>query len=172
MPVSAQNPVDNDQQPAVSNQGSESHKTCGGRSRFRINNPDLTIPCERVCIRGSKWQSAPSGNPSESVAAMRIAPGDDVDITVFGVPDLTQHLRVSNSGENFSSSGRKPTSCRVYRATRHKPLSRNVWPLEISVNDPQVSVYVKEYTTEGISLIGEVSKPGVYSALVGHRLQT
>jgi polysaccharide export outer membrane protein len=38
------------------------------------------------------------------------------------------------------------------------------------VNNPQVSVYVKEYTSSGISVAGEVSKPGVYSALGPHRL--
>jgi polysaccharide export outer membrane protein len=35
------------------------------------------------------------------------------------------------------------------------------------VNNPHVSVYVKEYTTEGISVMGEVNRPGVYSAVVG-----
>ena len=38
------------------------------------------------------------------------------------------------------------------------------------VNNPQVSVYVKEYTSGGISVAGEVSKPGVYSAVGPHRL--
>jgi len=38
------------------------------------------------------------------------------------------------------------------------------------VNDPHVSVYVKEYTSGGISVAGEVSKPGVYSAIGPHRL--
>jgi polysaccharide biosynthesis/export protein len=38
------------------------------------------------------------------------------------------------------------------------------------VNHPHVAVYVKEYTTEGISLMGEVNRPGVYSALGAHRL--
>ena len=38
------------------------------------------------------------------------------------------------------------------------------------VNNPQVSVYVKEYTSGGISVAGEVLKPGVYSALGPHRL--
>jgi polysaccharide biosynthesis/export protein len=38
------------------------------------------------------------------------------------------------------------------------------------VNNPQVSVFVKEYTSGGISVAGEVSKPGVYSALGPHRL--
>jgi polysaccharide export outer membrane protein len=38
------------------------------------------------------------------------------------------------------------------------------------VNDPQVSVYAKEYTSSGISVAGEVAKPGFYSALGPHRL--
>jgi len=38
------------------------------------------------------------------------------------------------------------------------------------VNDPQVSVYVKEYGSGGISVAGEVAKPGSYSALGPHRL--
>jgi polysaccharide biosynthesis/export protein len=38
------------------------------------------------------------------------------------------------------------------------------------VNNPQVSVYVKDYTSSGISVAGEVAKPGVYSAVGPHRL--
>jgi polysaccharide export outer membrane protein len=38
------------------------------------------------------------------------------------------------------------------------------------VNDPHVSVYVKEYTSSGISVSGEVAKPGFYSAVGPHRL--
>ena len=38
------------------------------------------------------------------------------------------------------------------------------------VNDPQVSIYAKEYASSGISIAGEVAKPGFYSALGPHRL--
>jgi polysaccharide export outer membrane protein len=38
------------------------------------------------------------------------------------------------------------------------------------VNDPHVSVYAKEYSSGGISVAGEVAKPGFYSALGPHRL--
>jgi polysaccharide export outer membrane protein len=38
------------------------------------------------------------------------------------------------------------------------------------LNDPQVSVYVKEYGSSGITVAGEVAKPGFYSALGPHRL--
>jgi polysaccharide export outer membrane protein len=38
------------------------------------------------------------------------------------------------------------------------------------VNNPHVSVYLKEYTSSGISVAGEVTKPGFYSAVGPHRL--
>jgi polysaccharide export outer membrane protein len=38
------------------------------------------------------------------------------------------------------------------------------------LKDPQVSLYVKDYTTGSISVAGEVAKPGAYSALGPHRL--
>jgi len=38
------------------------------------------------------------------------------------------------------------------------------------VNDPQVSIYAKDFTSSGISVAGEVGKPGFYSALGPHRL--
>jgi polysaccharide export outer membrane protein len=37
-------------------------------------------------------------------------------------------------------------------------------------NDPQVSIVQKEYSTQGISLLGEVQKPGSYSLLGRHTL--
>src|SRR5258705_9362025 len=35
-------------------------------------------------------------------------------------------------------------------------------------NDPQVAVFVKEYSTSGTSVLGEVQHPGIYP-LLGHR---
>ena len=37
-------------------------------------------------------------------------------------------------------------------------------------NNPQVSIFVKEYVAEGVSVLGEVQKPGVYPLLGQHRL--
>lgn len=38
------------------------------------------------------------------------------------------------------------------------------------LNDPHVSVYAKEYTSSGVSVAGEVNRPGFYSILGPHRL--
>src|SRR5437868_11943362 len=36
--------------------------------------------------------------------------------------------------------------------------------------DPQLSVFIKEYATQGVSVLGEVQKPGVYPVLGSRRL--
>jgi polysaccharide biosynthesis/export protein len=151
--ISAQNPVDSHQEPTISNQdggvaGAPSQASTAGA----MNDSQLR-----------------RGNPLEIVPPMRISPGDDLDISVFGLPELTQHLRVSNSGEvslpligKLHLAGLSSDEAQV---AIEKRLTEGDF-----VNNPQVSVYVKEYTTEGITLSGEVNRPGIYSALVGHRL--
>jgi len=102
-------------------------------------------------------------------SALVIGPGDDLEITVYGAPDLSGHTRVSADG-NISIpligyvriAGL--SSSEAEGAIEAKLRQNNV------VNDPQVSVYVKEYSSSGISVTGEVAKPGFYSAVGPHRL--
>src|SRR5207245_3962546 len=37
-------------------------------------------------------------------------------------------------------------------------------------NDPQVTIIQKEYATQGISVLGEVQKPGIYPLLGSHTM--
>jgi polysaccharide biosynthesis/export protein len=102
-------------------------------------------------------------------STVRIGPGDEVDITVFGLPELSQHVRVGGAGDvslplvgNLHFAGKSSDEA---QSMLEKLLADGHF-----VNNPHASVYVKEYTTEGISLVGEVSRPGVYPALGAHRL--
>ena len=107
--------------------------------------------------------------PPVNSSALVIGPGDEVEITVYGAPDLSEHTRVSADG-NISMplidyvriAGL--SSSEAEGAIEAKLRQNNI------LNDPQVSVYVKEYTSSGISVAGEVAKPGFYSALGPHRL--
>ncbi len=109
-------------------------------------------------------------NPQQAdSSALVLGPGDEVEITVYGAPDLSEHTRVSAEG-NISMpligyvrmAGL--TSSEAEGAIESQLRQNNI------LNDPQVSLYVKEYTSGGISVAGEVAKPGVYSALGPHRL--
>ncbi len=107
--------------------------------------------------------------PPANFSALVIGPGDEVEITVYGAPDLSGHTRVSADG-NISMpligyvrvAGLSSSEAQAAIETQLQ--QNNV------VNDPQVSVYVKEYNSSGISVAGEVAKPGFYSVLGPHRL--
>src|SRR5437879_5755538 len=114
--------------------------------------------------KGSGSASAVSiprkGNPTELGPTVRIGPGDDLDIGVFGLPELSEHARVSDSGDVSL-----PLIGNVHLAGLSSNEAQTLIERLLAdgnfVNNPHASVYVKEYTTEGISLMGEVNRPGV-----------
>ena len=109
------------------------------------------------------------GDPLELGPAVRIGPGDDIDVSVFGLPELSQHARVGNSGDVSL-----PLIGNLHLAGLSSDDAQRLIEKRLEdghfVNNPQVSVYVREYTAEGISLMGAVNRPSVYSALGAHRL--
>ena len=98
-----------------------------------------------------------------------LGPGDELEITVYGAPDLSGHTRISDTGN---------VSVPLIGYVRLAGLSTSEAEAAIEaqlrqnkiVNDPQVSIYAKDFTTSGISVAGEVAKPGFYSAVGPHRL--
>lgn len=102
-------------------------------------------------------------------AEVRIGPGDELDVAVFGLPDLSQHVRVNSDGD-VSLPLIGTVHVADLTSDEAEALLEQRFTSGHFVNDPHVSVYVKEYTAEGISLLGEVNRPGVYPALGAHRL--
>jgi polysaccharide export outer membrane protein len=102
-------------------------------------------------------------------SALVLGPGDEMDVTVYGATDLSGHNRVSADG-NISM----PLIGYVRVAGLSSSEAEGAIEAKLRQNhvvlDPQVSVYVKEYSGSGISVAGEVAKPGFYSALGPHRL--
>jgi polysaccharide export outer membrane protein len=126
---------------------------------------DPSTTAARPSVVPSEPKNTSQAAPSELV----IGPGDDLEITVYGAPDLSQRTRVGADGNismpligNVRIAGLSSSDAQVAIETQ---LQRNN-----VVNNPQVSVYVKEYSSSGISVVGEVVRPGVYSALGPHRL--
>jgi polysaccharide export outer membrane protein len=93
--------------------------------------------------------------------------GDLLAISVAGAPEYHYDMRISPAGTaslpmlgNVALAGLSTTQAENIIAKR---LQENGY-----FNDPQVSVFVKEYATAGISVLGEVQKPGIYP-LMGSR---
>ncbi len=95
---------------------------------------------------------------------LRIGAGDLIQISVFGASDYTHELRVAGDGTvnlpligQTSVGGRTP---REVASDLQLRLSQGGY-----FNNPQVGVFIKEYATQGVSVLGEVQKPGVYPML-------
>lgn len=96
----------------------------------------------------------------------RIGPKDLLEIKVQEVPELSSlGVRVSEDGSitlplagNIALAGM--TKDEVEKLIARVLIERNL------VKNPQVSVFIKEYQSQVVSLIGAVTKPGIYQ-LVG-----
>jgi len=121
-------------------------------------------------VLGMPGQSPdPNAAAIYSPSALLIGPGDELDIAVYGAPDLSEHTRVSGTG-NISMALIGDVRVAGLSNSEAEGAIEGQLRRNNIVNDPQVSVYVKEYTNSGISVAGEVVKPGFYSALGPHRL--
>jgi polysaccharide export outer membrane protein len=104
-----------------------------------------------------------------SGAAGPIGAGDLVEMSVFDTPELSGKLRVDNSGDiilplvgSLHVGGLK--------ADEMQGLIRRELIDGGFLKDPQVTVFVTEYATQGVSVLGEVKKPGIYPAFGTHNL--
>jgi polysaccharide export outer membrane protein len=100
---------------------------------------------------------------------MRIGAGDLLEIKVFGVPDMAEDARVNDAGEiampligAIAVSG--STALEAQRLIESRLRDGGF------LRDPQVSVFIKEYASQGISVLGEVQRPGIYPLLGTRRL--
>jgi len=138
-------------------QGNQQHRDVGTKEPF----PDAIQPLAAVPETTTHMEANPS--------ALILGPGDEMEVAVYGAPDLSGHTRVGADG-NISMplmgyvrvAGLTSTEAEVAVETQ---LRQNK-----IVNDPRVSIFVKEYTSSGFSVAGEVAKPGFYSAMGPHRL--
>lgn len=93
--------------------------------------------------------------------SLKIGPGDLLVITLFDTPEMSQEARVSDAGTvrlqfigDMKITGY--TSAQAAKAIEDALTQRNI------MKAPQVTVKIKEYATQDVSVLGEVKGPGTY----------
>jgi polysaccharide biosynthesis/export protein len=94
-------------------------------------------------------------------AAYKIGPQDVLDVSVFKVPDLTRSVQVADTGTiNLPLLGEVPAAGKTARELeRHLAKQLGAKYLQ----SPQVTVYVKEYNSQRVTVEGAVKTPGVHT---------
>jgi polysaccharide biosynthesis/export protein len=134
------------------------------------------ICCVTVCFllvcAGTMRAQAPAALPSVgfgSGTAGPIGAGDLVEMSVFDTPELTGKLRVGNTGDVIL-----PLVGSVHlqglKAVEAQALIRQQFMDGGFLKDPQVTLFISEYASGNVSVVGEVHKPGIYPAFGAHRL--
>jgi polysaccharide export outer membrane protein len=126
-------------------------------------------------------QNAPSTGPAPAATgassivtessgpSLTIGGGDLLKVSVFGAADSDQEVRVDPDGNamlNFIGA------VHIGGLTVNEAQTLIAKKLEAGgfYAHPQVTVFAKEYATQGVSVLGEVQKPGVYPILGSRRL--
>lgn len=100
--------------------------------------------------------------PAES--GLHIGVGDLLEITVYGVPELTTKVRVSGAGDIYL-----PLVNYVHVAKLSPDEAQAVIEKKLVdggfLRDPHVTVFLSEYVSESVTLLGEIVRPGSYPVI-------
>jgi polysaccharide export outer membrane protein len=104
-----------------------------------------------------------------SGAAGPIGAGDLIEMSVFDTPELSGKLRASNTGEIYV-----PLVGAIHVQGLNAEEAQTLIERKLVdggfLKDPQVTIFISEYATQGVSVVGEVRKPGIYPHFGSHRL--
>jgi polysaccharide biosynthesis/export protein len=102
-------------------------------------------------------------------SAIKLGPGDLVEVGVYGVPELTTKARVSNDGDLYL-----PLIDYVHVGDLSLEESQKLIEKRLDdggfVKNPHVTIFVNDYASQGVTLLGEIGKPGIYPVLGDRKL--
>lgn len=129
--------------------------TSSAQQRFE---PKALPPVKDASVGGSLSANAVKPPAKESLL---IGPGDLLHVTILREPELEQHARVRDSGDvslpligSVHVAGLDPAAASSAIAAKYRDGN--------FLKHPNVSVFVEEFATQPVSVLGQVEKPGTY----------
>jgi polysaccharide biosynthesis/export protein len=116
-------------------------------------------------------EQTPAQSSSHLLAGsnVKLSNGDLIEITVFGIPDLSTKTRISGSGDVYF-----PLIDYVHVAGLTTDEAQELIQKRLEdggfVHGPHVSIFVDESASQAITMVGEVNHPGPYPAIGERRL--
>jgi polysaccharide export outer membrane protein len=121
-------------------------------------------------------KASESVSPSTSVAPtdqnsspQRLGPGDLIEVGVYNVPELATKARIGNSGDVYL-----PLIDYVHvgdlTVEEAQTLIEKRLQDEGFVRGAHVTIFLDESASQGVTVLGEVNRPGIYPAVGNRRL--
>ena len=117
------------------------------------------LAAEKIAPLGATLGLA-DAQPSTIAPDYKITPNDLLEIEVFGVTELKRTVRVNSTGHvalpligAVPVAGLTPADAEALIALQYGSKY---------LKDPQISIFIEEFTTQRITVDGSVVKPGIY----------
>jgi len=106
---------------------------------------------------------------ADQAATVKLGPGDLLEVSVYNVPELATKARVSSAGDVYL-----PLIDYVHVEGLSQEEAQTVIEKRLSdggfVRNPHVTIFVDEAASQGVTVLGEVGKPGIYPDVADHKL--
>ena len=112
----------------------------------------------------------PEKNQSNlDTSSTRLGVGDLLEVNVYGVPELSTKARISSSGDVYL-----PLISYIHVADLSPEEAQALIEKRLAdggfLKNPHVSLFINEYSSQAVTVLGEVAKPGPYPIMGERRL--
>jgi polysaccharide export outer membrane protein len=136
-------------------------------SQAGVGNAGTNADTSKATQSGSSAGPVADGNVNASM--LSLGAGDLIEVGVYNVPELSTKARIGNSGDVYL-----PLIDYVHVAGLTVEEAQALIQKRLEdggfVRSAHVTIFLDESTSQGVTILGEVSKPGVYPALGDRKL--
>ncbi len=128
------------------------------------------LPQAAVSASGAITKTADAAKDSfDQPMMVTLGAGDLIEVSVYNVPELASKVRISNAGDVYLPL---IDYVHVDGLTLEEAQTLIQKRLEDGgfVRNPHVTIFVDEATSQGVTVIGEVGKPGIYPDAADRKL--
>jgi len=144
------------------------------------NAPPTDLPAAQPIAQAATSSSGTPSTPQEKssdaakdtadeTATVKLGSGDLIEVSVYNVPELTTKARVSNAGDVYL-----PLIDYVHVEGLSQEEAQTVIEKRLAdggfVRNPHVTIFVDEAASQGVTVLGEVARPGIYPDVADHKL--
>lgn len=107
----------------------------------------------------------------DQAGIVKFGPGDLLEVNVYNVPELTTRARISNAGDIYLPL---IDYVHIEGLTQEEAQALIEKRLEDGgfVRNPHVTIFVSEASSQGVTIIGDVARPGIYPDVADRKLYT
>ena len=131
-------------------------------------------PLSQAAVNASGASAPANGvdatkDTSDQAFSATLGPGDLMEVSVYNVPELTSKVRVGNSGDIYL-----PLIDYVHVEGLTVEEAQTLIEKRLTdggfVRNPHVMLLVDEASSQGVTILGEVTRPGIYPDVADHKL--